>query len=509
MIVGKLARPVPLLCALAACLALGLLALDRAEAAEPRARRDQATDQAVFASALTALRERHFEPAIPAQRMAAGLRGLVVADPALVVVLATDRIEVAAGPTTRAILPAPRPNDAEAWGRTGAAAVEAAATASPAIRRLEPARRRGLVLDEMVAGLDPYTRFVPATEAAAQRRQRLGVGTLGLVLEPDQGGARVASLVPEGPAWRAGLAIGDKVLEIEGQPVAGLGAGAIRPLLDGEAGSAARLAVQRRGGPPEALLIVRAPDVPPTARLAWEQGWPVITVTGFSRETGEVVGRLVAGLAARQPSPTGLVLDLRGNRGGLLQQAVAVSDVFLADGEVVVARGRHPDASRTYLAGGADLAEGMTIVVLVDGATASAAEAVASSLKELGRAVVVGSATRGKGLIQYVHPLPDGSELHITWSRLMGPRGAPIQGRGVMPDLCTSRGEEAARQEAGRLISAGREEASGFAPAAATDAAERTACPAAEGGALDMTAALWLLRRSLADAPAPPGEAPR
>ncbi|WP_144186159.1 S41 family peptidase [Elioraea rosea] len=500
---GKRARPAPLLCALAALLA------GPSAAAEIRPDREAVLDQAVFASALAALRDRHIEQLVPAQRMAAGLKGLAVADPSITVVIAPDRLELGLDSTSRTILPAPRPADAEAWGRTGAAALNAATAASPRLARLKPAQRRGLVLDEMASGLDPYSRFVPLAEASAQRRQRLGSGTLGLSLEPEGNGARVGALVPEGPAWRAGLALGDKVIEIDGRPTAGLALEELEAALAGASGTAARLVVQRRAAPAESLLLVRAPDLPPTASLSWHQGWPVIAVSGFSRETGEIVGRLVAGLAARQPAPTGLILDLRGNRGGLLQQAVAVSDVFLADGEVVAARGRHPDASRSYLAGGADLAEGMAIVVLVDGATASAAEAVAAALQELGRAVVVGSATRGKGLIQYVHPLPDGSELHITWARLLGPRGGSIQGRGVMPELCTSRGEAAAREEAGRLISASHDARAGFAPAAASEAGGRSACPAAEGGALDITAALWLLRRSLAEAPAPPGEAAR
>lgn len=462
-----------------------------------------AQDEAVLASALAGLRDLHVEPQPPAARMAAGLRGLKREEPALSLSTGGDRLELSVGARARSGFPAPPAGDAAAWGRLGAAAIAAAVAASPRLRALDAAERRGLVLEEMASGLDPYTRFVPAAEASAQRAALMGIGDAGLTLMPDGGAARIAALVPEGPAWRAGLALGDRVTAIGGLPTRGLDQAALAEALAGEAATAVTLTVSGRGGPPRTILVVRTARLPETARLAWADGVPVIEVTGFSRETEQAVARLVAGLAARQPAPTGLVLDLRGNRGGILQQAVGVADVFLVSGEVVHVRGRHPDASRSYLAGGADLAEGMEIVVLVDGATASAAEALAAALQELGRARIVGAATRGKGLIQAIHPLPDGSELHISWARLLTPGGAPLQDFGVMPDLCTSRGAAVARAQAAALLAVSLEEPGAWREAASA-AAQRTACPPAIGGALDMTAALWLLRRSLADAPTEP-----
>ena len=149
--------------------------------------------------------------------------------------------------------------------------------------------------------------------------------------------------------------------------------------------------------------------------------------------------------------PRGVVLDLRGNRGGLLGQAVAVASAFLAEGVVAQTGGRHPDAARTYVSAGPDLARGVPLVVLVDGRTASAAEIVAAALSDRGRGVVVGSATTGKGLIQAVVPLPNGGELLVTWSRVLAPRGWPIQGLGVLPAVCTSLGAEATAAALARL----------------------------------------------------------
>lgn len=490
-------------------LPLGLVAL--AALCPPLAARAAVPqDEAVLGAALAGLQVLHVEPQRPSLRLPASLRGLMRAEPRLVVSLRAGRLEVTMGDAFRASLPAPADDDPAAWGRAGAAAISASAAASPRLRELAPARRRALVLEEMAAGLDPYTRFVPAAEAAARRAARMGIGEAGLTLTPDRAGAVVSALMPEGPAWRAGLLLGDRVLAIDGAPTRGLDAEALADALAGEAATSLSLTIARRGGAPRTLLLVRDGVAEETARLAWADGVPVIAVTSFGRETEQEVARLVSGLAARQPAPSGLVLDLRGNRGGILQQAVGVADVFLGAGEVIHVRGRHPDASRTYLAGGADLAEGMEIVVLVDGRTASAAEALAAALHDLGRARLVGAATQGKGLIQIIHPLPDGAELHISWARLLSPAGVALQENGVMPDLCTSRGAAVARMQAAWLLEAARAPAVGDWREAASAAAARTACPPAAGGALDMEAALWLLRRSIAAAPAAPeGPAPR
>jgi carboxyl-terminal processing protease len=466
-----------------------------------------APDEAVLGAALAALQVLHIEPQPPSERLAAGLRGLSRAEPRFRVALLPDRLSLSVNGMAGTSLPAPPASDPAAWGRTGAAAMAAATAASPRLRQLAPSRRRALVLEEMASGLDPYTRFVPASEAAAARASRIGLGEAGLTLRPDRGGAVITALVPEGPAWRAGLSLGDRVTAIDGLPTRGLDAEALDQALAGDAATALSLTVSRRGAPARSVLVVRAAAVPETARLAWVEGVPVISVSAFSRETEQAVARLVAGLAARQPRPAGMVLDLRGNRGGILQQAVGVADVFLAAGEVMHVRGRHPDASRTYLAGGADLAEGMEIVVLVDGRTASAAEALAAALHDLGRARLVGAATQGKGLIQIIHPLPDASELHISWARLISPSGQALQENGVMPDLCTSRGAATARVQAAALLEAAWPATAEDWREATSAAEARTACPPATGGALDMDAALWLLRRSIAAAPAAPEEA--
>lgn len=134
----------------------------------------------------------------------------------------------------------------------------------------------------------------------------------------------------------------------------------------------------------------------------------------------------------------GIVLDLRGNPGGLLKQSVKVADLLLTQGHIVSTKGRHLDSLHDYEAGGSDLANGLPVLVLIDGRSASAAEIVAAALQDRERAVVVGTSSYGKGTVQTVIRLPNDGEITLTWSRLMTPSGYALHGLGVLPVVCTS-----------------------------------------------------------------------
>lgn len=474
---------------------VALAALGRAAVADP-----PAEPTPVLRAGLTALAERHVEPVDLAALTLAGLRSLALTDRRIVAVLAGRNLELRAGEALAARLPMPPPDAPAAWAEAAARLIAAAAAASPAIARQSPAQLTRAFFDEAVATLDPYTRFIPAEEARLARARRLGEAGLGLVLAPDPAGAVVVRVIDDGPAWAAGLAEGDRVLAIDGRATARLGAADLERLLEGEESAPVTLTVRREGGRVETVVLARALVAPETVTLAWENAVPILRVSAFNRLTDRRLARTVIAVAHRDPAPPGLVLDLRGNRGGLLRQAITVADLFLTGGVIAIAEGRHPDASRVHRADGADIAGGLRLVVLVDGASASSAEVLAAALQDNGRAVVVGSTTTGKGLIQTVVPLPDGSELHVTWSSLIAPAGYPIQGLGVLPTVCTSRGAAAARADLARLAAGQPDPAAAAWRAVArrvppAEAARlRAACPAAEGGVLDIAAALWLLR---------------
>ena len=196
-----------------------------------------------------------------------------------------------------------------------------------------------------------------------------------------------------------------------------------------------------------------------------------------------------------------MVIDLRGNRGGLLQQAVTAAALVLDNGVAVTTEGRYPQSNHVWSVQGGDLTHGLPLVVLVDGRTASAAEILAAALADHGRAVVAGSSTLGKGLVQTILQLPDGGELFVTWSRVLAPLGWPIQGLGVLPQLCTSQGANQVESQM-RALDAGTSSLKGAltagrdarAPLPVSRILEiRAACPAAIGTDEDLDAARSLL----------------
>ncbi len=230
-------------------------------------------------------------------------------------------------------------------------------------------------------------------------------------------------------------------------------------------------------------------------------GIAALKITGFNEGTGDQFSTMVASLMAASPAPTGLVIDLRGNRGGVLRQAELVANSLMSSGPIAEASGRDPDADQIFRAEGSDLTGGIKLAVLVDGQTASASEILSGSLADDRRAVVIGSTTLGKGLVQTVTTLPDGGELFVTWSRVLAPDGWPLQTLGVMPQVCTSLGEQALNAQLAALVSGRNLMAPALAASRAVRAPApvdtilnvRDRCPAAIGSDLDMSTAAFLL----------------
>ncbi|MDW8444001.1 MAG: S41 family peptidase [Acetobacteraceae bacterium] len=467
---------------------------------------DLATLSPVLRGAYAAVAERHVDAPDLARFTAAGLRGLVAIDRDLALERERERL-VLRGPSgvlarAEASALASLPGAWEAAFRL----IEAAVAASAPLRAQGNETLLRLFLNDALADLDPYSRYVPRSEARAARMRRFGEAGLGLELAPEGGAAVVRRVIDDSPAWAAGLRPGDRVLAIDGRTTRGLDAEALQGLLRGEENEPLTLTVARRGGRSETVVLVRAMVAAETVFVLWHGTIPVLRVSGFNRLTDRRLARAVVEVAHRDPAPPGLVLDLRGNRGGLLRQAIAAADLFLSDGVIAEARGRHPDASRVHRASGPDLAAGLPIVVLVDGSSASSAEVLAAALQDNGRAALVGSVTTGKGLIQTVVPLADDSEVHLTWASLHAPSGYPIQGLGVLPDVCTSRGETAMERDLRRRAAGQGPEAGGAwravreRPAAVGEIARlRDVCPPSAGGELDIAAALWLLRGAALD----------
>lgn len=185
--------------------------------------------------------------------------------------------------------------------------------------------------------------------------------------------------------------------------------------------------------------------LPPTVGMRLSDHVALIQVVGFNEQTAAALeSKLKEARETYGRQWKGLILDLRGNPGGLLEQAVESADLFLNGGRIVATRGRHPMASLNHEASEGDQAQGVPIVVLVDGRTASGGEILAAALQDRGRAVVVGSVTYGKGLVQTVISLPNGGEIDLSWSRFLTPSGYALQGLGVLPNVCTAQGAKRA-----------------------------------------------------------------
>jgi carboxyl-terminal processing protease len=456
----------------------------------------------VYATALAFMAPRTLEPVAVSQLTIWGLGGLTALDPELGTELRDGRLRLNARDRELAALPPPAEGDAKGWADIAAQLALVAAGASVPVRR---AGTQGVVqsfFDELFNHLDPYSRYVPPRDAGEDRERRVGQAGLGLRLGRRGPAVVVAEAVADGPGAVAGIRPGDTIVSVEGQTAQGKDPATVMNWLAGPEETQVVLVWRGRDGHQHSAELERA-MVPPETVFAQRSGDAlIIQVMAFNRSTDSHLSEVISqGFAVAAP-PAGIVLDLRGNRGGLLRQAVLAADSLLSPGVVAITAGRDPEATRIWRSTTGELAEVVPVVVMVDGRTASAAEVLAAALADRGRAVVIGSSTLGKGLVQTIAPLPDGGELFVTWSRILAPRGWPIQGVGVLPQVCTSLGQDTldwefatlaqGRQPMAKALEAHRAARAPLQPRQILTI--RNACPAAEGREADLETARLLIR---------------
>jgi len=468
---------------------------------------DTGTAASVWGAALSYIAPRALQKLSVPQMTIWGLNGLTALDPDLTAALQDNQIRLYGPDQLLIAVPAPSETDAAAWGKAAAAVAFAAYAASPA---LQQAGTQGVIesfFDELFNHFDPYSRYEPPIQAAQDQLMITGIAGPGFLVRRQGDKVVIASVAADGPAADAGLQPGTQVLEIDGRPVSPYQVDTLNDNLNGILGSQLVVRIVDPDDPtgiPADVPLTRAYVPPQTVfseTFAPDQKFLALKISQFNKGTSDQFSAaLVAGMAATPP-PAGLVIDLRGNRGGVLRQAVLVADSLLPAGMIAQAAGRDPAAAQKFLAEGSDLTGGLPMVVLVDGQTASAAEILAAALADDRRAVVVGSSTLGKGLVQTVTSLPDGGELFITWSRVLAPRGWPLQTLGVMPQVCTSLGELALDSQLAALAQGRNLLQPVLAAARAARASMnisdilniRDQCPAAIGGDLDIKAASALM----------------
>lgn len=299
--------------------------------------------------------------------------------------------------------------------------------------------------DSAMRTLDRYSRYANPKDAADLRAERDGFGGIGIDLEEHPDGARIHRLEHDKPGAAAGLLVGDRIVAIDALKIAGMPLDAIDRLMRGPVDSPISLTLVRDGLPgPLNVTVGRTRIVPNTVFYSLIGDHALIRISGFNQRTSkriaEAIGQARADLGQ---GLSGLIIDLRGNLGGRLDQAVDSADLFLESGLITRADGRHPESHQVFKAEPGDIADNLPTVVLINGASASAAEILASALQDHGRAVVVGMSSFGKGTIQTIVDLPNNGELYVTWARFVAPSGYALNRMGVMPTVCTSGASDA------------------------------------------------------------------
>ena len=369
-----------------------------------------------------------------------GLRGLGAIDPGIAIDIGADTVRMTENGREVAREPLPKDDDPYAWAQLTARASLAARKWSEEMRRASPEKIYEAVFDGMLSELDIYSRYSGREEAQRNRARRDGFGGIGVRFRQKGDTTEVYRITPGTPAADADLKVGDVIVSADGVLLKGLPARKIVKLLRGPIDTAVRLQLTRPERPDGwSVDLVRRHIVPVTVSHTVKDGILYAAVDSFNQKTADSVKKAI--IAAKSASTTplkGMVMDLRGNPGGLLRQSIKLANLFLTQGHIITTRGRHPDSVHHYNADGEDMLSGLPLVILIDGKSASAAEITAAALQDRGRAVVVGTSSYGKGSVQTVIRLPNEGELTITWSKLITPTGYTLHGLGVHPIVCTS-----------------------------------------------------------------------
>lgn len=289
----------------------------------------------------------------------------------------------------------------------------------------------------MLTSLDPHSSFLNAKSFKEMQVNTRGeFGGLGIQVTMEAGYIKVISPIDDTPAFRAGIESGDIVTHLDGESVQGLTLTQAVDRMRGKVGSDIRMTVVREGREPFDVSITRAVIKITSVRSRVEGDIGYIRITSFNEQTDVGLKRAVEKINEELGDKIqGYVLDLRNNPGGLLDQAVAVSDAFLERGEIVSTRSRNPEDTQRFNARSGDLIEGMPLVVLINGGSASASEIVAGALQDHRRGVVLGTKSFGKGSVQTIMPVSGNGAMRLTTARYYTPSGRSIQAKGVDPDI--------------------------------------------------------------------------
>ena len=376
---------------------------------------------------------------IPVDQLALdGINGLSAIDPALRVQRYKELITLSYSDIPIISVKTPSKLDVQGWAKLTSKLALAARAYSTNMKTANAEKLYEAVFDGVLSKLDFFSRYAGALDARKNRAQRNGFGGIGIGFKRKAGVLHITNVTSNTPASIAGLQSDDIITHINRKSVSHLTTRHVTDLIRDLSLKTISLTIIKAGlKTSETHNLTRKHIIYPTVTEKRLNDILYFKVSSFNQGTARSLSeKLKTAISEMGDALIGVVLDLRGNPGGLLKQSVKVADLFLSQGTIISTKGRHIDSLHKYAAGGSDLTDGQPLMVLIDGNSASAAEIVAAALQDRERAILVGTPSYGKGTIQSVLRLPNDGEITLTWSRFIAPSGYALQGLGVRPSLC-------------------------------------------------------------------------
>ena len=297
-------------------------------------------------------------------------------------------------------------------------------------------------IEGMLTSLDPHSTYLNTEELDELRVQTKGeFGGLGIEVTLENGVVKVISPIDDTPASKAGIMAGDMITHLDDEPVLGMTLSEAVSLMRGKVGSKIKLKVVRNENENLDIEIVRAIIELKSVKSRIENEIGYIRVSSFNQRVDDEIKKAIKKFKSGDDQLIGYILDLRNNPGGLLDQAISVTDIFLEKGEIVSTRGRNDSDTNRYTAVKSDLTDGLPLVVLINQGSASASEIVAGALQDHKRAIIMGTKSFGKGSVQTILPSGENVAIKLTTAKYYTPSGKSIQQTGINPDILVEQSE--------------------------------------------------------------------
>ncbi len=403
----------------------------------------------IFNLTLTSIKNKYIKPVNIEKISMIGLNGLKEIDKEVTIANDGNRISYYYKTKPVGSFQKPEKQDELDWSRSIIKAILTLKGRSSKIRNSTPDEIYKPIIKAMLSELDGYSKYITEDENKIEELE--GFGGIGIRYRKLGNFLEITEIIPNLPAAEFGLKEKDRILKIENNIITDLSRQEIIHNLRGKNHSNLNITIQRKGTKTsEDITLTRKIITPDTIQYKMDNDCLMIKIISFNKTTSPTLKQLIL---ENKDTINSIIIDIRGNPGGLLDEAVKSANLFLNQGLILSTKGRHKDSFQDYNAKGDDITKNKPIAIIIDGKTASAAEIFAGALLDQQRAITIGTTSFGKGSVQTVIPLPNMSELAITWSNFYTPSGYNLNHLGVMPLICTSRYNNNHVNKIGAIIS--------------------------------------------------------